>query len=100
MPDSPLADRPAGDSDIRRRRIRIRAWRRGMRELDILMGQFVDARLDALSEKEIDALEALLDAPDGDLLAWLCGAAPPPPEHDTALLKAIIAFHTHDGPIH
>ncbi len=92
-------DRPS-ESAIRRRRIRVRAWRRGMRELDILMGGFVDARLDGLSETDLDELEALLDLPDAELLSWLAGGAEPPPERDTALLKAIIAFHTHDGPIH
>ncbi|WP_442756251.1 succinate dehydrogenase assembly factor 2 [Methylocystis sp. JAN1] len=88
------------ESDIRRRRIKIRAWRRGMRELDILVGGFVDARVDALSDAELDEMEALLDLPDAELLSWLAGGAPPPPERDTALLRAIIAFHTHDGPIH
>ncbi|HEY8163541.1 MAG TPA: succinate dehydrogenase assembly factor 2 [Methylocystis sp.] len=101
MSDYPQAggDAPS-ESDIRRRRIRIRAWRRGMRELDILMGGFVDARLDALSETELSELEELLDLPDAELLSWLAGGAEPPPERDTALLRAIIAFHTHDGPIH
>ncbi|MBU6525957.1 succinate dehydrogenase assembly factor 2 [Methylocystis sp. MJC1] len=101
MIDYPQAgdDRPS-ESDIRRRRIRVRAWRRGMRELDILIGGFVDARIDALSEAELDELEVLLDLPDAELLSWLAGGAEPPQERDTALLKAIIAFHTHDGPIH
>ncbi|QGM97855.1 succinate dehydrogenase assembly factor 2 [Methylocystis parvus] len=88
------------ESDIRRRRVKIRAWRRGMRELDILIGGFVDARIEALGEAELHEMETLLDLPDAELLSWLSGAAPPPPERDTALLKAIIAFHTHDGPIH
>ncbi len=88
------------DLEIRRRRIRVRAWRRGMRELDILMGGFVDARVDALAEAELIELETLLDLPDAELLSWLAGGAPPPPERDTALLRAIISFHTHDGPIH
>lgn len=88
------------ESDIRRRRIRIRAWRRGLRELDILMGGFVDARIDALSAAELDEMEVLLDLPDAELLSWLAGGAPPPQGRDTALLRAIIAFHTHDGPIH
>jgi antitoxin CptB len=100
MPEENPADLPPSDSDIRRRRIRIRAWRRGLRELDILMGGFVDASVDALGDAELVELEELLDLPDAELLSWLAGGVAPPPERDTALLKAIIAFHTHDGPIH
>lgn len=91
---------PPSESDIRRRRIRIRAWWRGLRELDILMGGFVDARVEQLDDAELAELEELLELPDADLLSWLAGGASPPPERDTALLRAIIAFHTHDGPIH
>lgn len=94
---------PAGapdEDDIRRKRIRVRAWRRGMRELDILIGGFVDAWLATLSGPELDEMETLLDLPDAELLGWLSGETPPPAARDTALLKKIIAFHTHEGPIH
>ena len=100
MTSFPLAGDTATDDEIRRRRIRIRAWRRGMRELDILIGGFVDARLEALGADELDELEALLDLPDAELLGWLAGVTSPPPERDTPLLRKIVAFHTHAGPIH
>jgi antitoxin CptB len=101
MSDTPEADGPPpSERDIRRRRIRIRAWRRGLRELDILLGGFVDARVETLGDADLAELEELLDLPDTELLSWLAGGAPPPPERDTALFRAIIAFHTHDGPIH
>ncbi|NBS34655.1 MAG: succinate dehydrogenase assembly factor 2 [Methylocystaceae bacterium] len=87
------------NEEIRRKRIRVRAWRRGMRELDILLGNFVDARLETLSPTALEALEALLDLPDAELLSWLSGAKPPR-EHDTELFREIITFHTHSGPIH
>jgi antitoxin CptB len=101
MSDEPLADVPApSETDIRRRRIKIRAWRRGLRELDILMGGFVDARVDSLSLSELAETEELLELQDTELLSWLSGVEPPPPERDTALFRAIVAFHTHEGPIH
>jgi antitoxin CptB len=83
-----------------RRRIRVRAWRRGMREMDILMGRFVDARVEALPTAALAELEALLDLPDDAVYRWLSGAEQPPAEHDTPLLRQIIDFHRHDGPIH
>ncbi|WP_246720915.1 succinate dehydrogenase assembly factor 2 [Methylocystis sp. H4A] len=88
------------DDDMRRRRIRVRAWRRGMREMDILLGGFVDARVETLPAQALDELETLLDLPDAAVFGWLSGAEQPPAEHDTPLLRQIIAFHTHDGPIH
>lgn len=78
--------------DPRRRRILFRAWRRGMRETDLLLGRFADAYIAAFTEADLAAFEALLEAPDGDILAWLTGRAPAPagaaPLHDT-----LLAFH-------
>ncbi len=88
------------DLDIRRRRIRIRAWRRGMREMDILLGGFVDAELENLDAAELSAFEALLDVDDATAFRWFSGAERPPAEHDTPLFRKIAAFHTHEGPIH
>ncbi len=88
------------DLDLRRRRIRIRAWRRGMREMDIILGGFVDAALDGLDAADIAALEALLDVDDDVAFRWFSGAERPPPQHDTPLFRKIAAFHAHEGPIH
>jgi len=68
--------------------------------MDILMGRFVDARVEALPAEALDELETLLNLPDDAVYRWLSGAEPPPAEHDTPLLRQIIAFHNHDGPIH
>ncbi|MBM3651327.1 MAG: succinate dehydrogenase assembly factor 2 [Alphaproteobacteria bacterium] len=85
---------------MRRRRIKVRAWRRGLREMDPLMGRFVDARVEALPAEALDELESLLDLPDDAVYRWLSGTEAPPAKHDTPLLRQIIAFHRHDGPIH
>jgi len=44
------SDLSSAGLDARRRRILFRAWRRGMREMDIVMGRFADARLPGMSE--------------------------------------------------
>ena len=87
-------------SDPRRRRALFRSWHRGMRETDLLMGRFADAEIAALSETELADYEALLEAQDRDILAWLTGAADVPPPYDTPVLKKLRQFHTHAGPIH
>lgn len=78
--------------DDRRKKLRFRAWRRGFREIDLILGGFADQRLDALDSAGLDAFESLLDAADQDVYAWIVGQAAAPPEHDTPLLAALQAF--------
>jgi antitoxin CptB len=77
--------------DARRRRILFRAWRRGLREMDLVMGHFADQEIAAMNEAELDEFERLLDAPDPDVLAWVVGEAPLPPERDTPLFARLRA---------
>ncbi|MBN2871882.1 MAG: succinate dehydrogenase assembly factor 2 [Halothiobacillaceae bacterium] len=60
----------------RRARLRWRC-RRGLRELDLLLGPFAERRLPELTSAELDHLEALLTASDQDLQAWLLGRERP-----------------------
>ncbi len=47
--------------DVRRRKLLFRAWHRGTREMDLILGRFADAAIADLSEAEIDDFERLLD---------------------------------------
>lgn len=78
--------------DERRKKLKFRAWRRGFREIDLIMGGFADRRIEEMSEIALDEFERLLDAPDQDVYAWITGAAPAPPEFQTPTLDAIRAF--------
>ena len=75
--------------DERRRKILFRAWRRGMREMDLVMGQFADANLPAMSEADLDEFERLLEAPDPQVLAWITGEEATPSEFDTPLFARL-----------
>ena len=79
--------------DIRRRQILFRAWHRGTREMDLLMGRFADAALAKLSDAELGEFERLIEMPDGELFAWIMGEAEPPPDVDTPLFRQLRAFH-------
>lgn len=79
--------------DARRRRARFRAWHRGMKEMDIILGGYVDAHVDAMEHAELDDLEILMEVLDRDLFKWFTGEAPVPAEHDTPLFRAICAHH-------
>ena len=75
--------------DERRRKILFRAWRRGMREMDLVMGQFADANLPAMSDAELDEFERLLEVPDPQVLAWITGEEATPAEFDTPLFERL-----------
>jgi antitoxin CptB len=77
--------------DARRRRILFRAWRRGLREMDLVMGRFADANLPGMSDAELDEFERMLDVADPDILSWITGEATPPAQFDTALLARLAA---------
>ena len=83
----------SADLDVRRRKILFRAWHRGTREMDLLMGRFADAVLPGISEAELDEFERLIDVPDPDLFRWIMGEAEAPPDHDTPLFRKLKAFN-------
>jgi antitoxin CptB len=83
--------------DARRKRLRFRAWHRGMREMDLVLGPFADVAVAGFTENEVAQFEALMEAPDPDVYAWITGAAPVPANFDTALFKRLCAFHL-EGP--
>jgi antitoxin CptB len=77
---------------VRLKRLRIRSWRRGTREMDLLLGPYADGPLAGLDAAALDAYEALLEVGDTELYAWLSGARPEAAEHAPALAR-IRAWH-------
>ncbi|GMG82722.1 succinate dehydrogenase assembly factor 2 [Paralimibaculum aggregatum] len=78
--------------EIRLKRLRMRSWRRGFREMDLLLGGWWDAHGAALDRGELAAYEALLEEPDWDIYYWITGAAPVPEGH-APLIGRIAAHH-------
>ena len=78
--------------DPRRGKLRYRAWRRGFREADLILGGFADARLDELDAAELEAFDRLLDQNDHDLWGWIVDRQPAPPGSKGPLLDALRAF--------
>ena len=92
--------RTSADLDPRRCRILFRAWHRGIREMDLIMGRFADAAIDTMSDAELDDFERLIEVPDRDLFRWITGEDATPSNFDTAIFRRVKTFHTHDEPIH
>jgi antitoxin CptB len=81
------------DLAVRRRKLKFRSWHRGMREMDLIMGRFADANIDAMGPEELDAYERLMETPDPDLFGWVLAEGPPPAEADSPMLQRLRAFH-------
>lgn len=73
-------------------RISFRAWRRGFREADLVLGPFADQVGPSLSDDELDAFEGLLNEDDQFLYGWIIEREPTPAEHDHTLMAKIRAF--------
>lgn len=74
--------------DAHRKRLQFRAWRRGFREIDLILGQFADKTLADMDEGSLELFEALLNEPDQDVYDWLAARAPAP-ERYVALIARI-----------
>ena len=85
--------RTSADLDPRRRQILFRAWHRGTKEMDLVLGKFADAQLAELTDEELDQLEALMQAPDPEIYKWLSGSHPVPDNWDSPIVQKIRAFH-------
>ena len=80
---------PPLDCDARLKRLRFRAWHRGTREADMLVGGYFDAQHEGWDEAEMDWFEALLEEQDVDIMAWAIGAAPPPERLDGEMMRRL-----------
>lgn len=82
-------DNPPHDA-IRRKRLLWRATHRGIREMDLILGGFVARNVDRLTPQEVTELEAIMDFPDQEMLAWATGQAAVPPDRSSPLLARIL----------
>ena len=64
--------------DIRLKRLKMRSWRRGTKEMDLILGPFSDTGLAALGAQALDDYERLLEENDQDLYQWVTGQVPAP----------------------
>jgi antitoxin CptB len=81
--------------EIRLKRLRIRSWRRGIKEMDLILGAFCDEELAGLPDAEVALYEELLSENDHDLYGWISGRGEPP-ERFSALISRIGA-HARGG---
>jgi len=92
-----MTERSSEGLDVRRRKLLFRAWRRGVREMDLIIGRFADAEIETFDAPALDDFERLIEVPNGDLYAWVVGDRHVPASYDTPVLRALITFHTAEA---
>jgi antitoxin CptB len=75
------------DRETRLRRLRYRAWHRGTKEADLMIGGFFNRHSAAWSEEEIGWYEQLLEEQDVDIMAWAIGTQPVPERFSNPMMS-------------
>ncbi|MCB2079031.1 MAG: succinate dehydrogenase assembly factor 2 [Novosphingobium sp.] len=77
------------DREARLKRLRFRAWHRGTREADYMIGGFFDRYHTGWTDVEVDWFEALVEEDDVDIMAWALGTQSVPEEYLGAQMDAM-----------
>jgi antitoxin CptB len=75
------------DRDIRLKRLRFRAWHRGTKEADLMIGGFFDRFSTAWNEAEIAWFETLMDEEDVEIMGWAIGTIPIPERRQGPMME-------------
>lgn len=73
----------------RLKRLSYRAWHRGTREADYMVGGFFDRHHARWNDAEIAWFEALIEEQDVDIMAWAIGTSEPPARFSGPLMEAM-----------
>ena len=92
------ANSHGGSQEVRRKQLLFRCQRRGFKEVDLIFGTFAAREIASLNEQGLDELEALLNAPDQDVFAWLKGELPLPAQYDTTTFARLRALCSRKDP--
>ncbi|WP_342068529.1 succinate dehydrogenase assembly factor 2 [Yoonia algicola] len=63
------------------KRLRMRSMRRGIKEMDLILQAFADAKLEGFSDDALVLYDRLLSENDHDIYGWVGGQIPTPPEY-------------------
>ena len=78
---------PDSSAESRLRRIKFRAWHRGTREADYMIGCYFDSFHHEWGEIELVWFEALIEEEDVDIMAWALGTLSIPDEYSGVLME-------------
>jgi antitoxin CptB len=78
------------NKEITLKRLKVRSWRRGTKEMDLILGNFADDNLASLSSFELKTYDRFLNENDNDLYDW-CSRKIEAPEVYRPLITKIMS---------
>jgi antitoxin CptB len=75
--------------EARLKRLRFRAWHRGTREADYMIGGFFDIKHAQWTEAELVWFETMIEEEDVDILGWALGSLSVPAEYAGPMMDAM-----------
>ena len=82
--------------EIKRKKLKMRSMRRGIKEMDLILKNFAELRLNLMSEPELENFENLLCENDQDLYQWSTGQVNPKQEF-VDLIQELKTFISNSG---
>lgn len=81
---------PQGEPrETKLRRLKLRSMRRGIKEMDLILGGFADQALGELSDDELALYDEMLSENDHDMYQWASGQAAAPPRFAALMSKVV-----------
>ena len=77
------------DHQTRLKRLRFRAWHRGTKDADLMLGGFFDARHESWDAEEVEWFEALMEEQDVDIMGWAIGTIAVPDRWRGAMMERL-----------
>jgi len=79
------------DLETRKRRLKFRAWHRGIKELDLLFGTYVDTHIDSFDHPDCAWFEKLFEENDQLVLTWVTGKGDIPAHYNTPHMTGVMS---------
>lgn len=80
-------------AEIRRKRVYFRSHHTGMKENNILLGDFSEIYLDSMTNEDVEWYENfIMNNNDLDIYNWILGRTPVPPELEHPVMRLLVEF--------
>tara|TARA_B110000014_G_scaffold258921_1_gene245815 strand:- start:178 stop:441 length:264 start_codon:yes stop_codon:yes gene_type:complete len=78
------------DLETYKKKIIYKASHRGSKEMDILLGNFINKYIELFNENELNIFDSILDCDDEDIYQWILGKKDIPTRYENRVFSLLI----------